>query len=601
MKLNGAFGDFIHVILGGTPKTSEPKYWDGDIPWVSIVDFNGTKHVYATAKTITREGLDKSNTKLLNEGDVIISARGTVGKTIVCGKPMAFNQSCYALRTKDEKSLNQDFLYYLTNIKVAELRAKSVGGVFDTIIRSTIEGIDVELPPPSIQRRIALTLSAYDDLIENNLRRIKLLEDAARCEYKILLENSTGYVPLHEMTLPIKRGISPKYVDADGVVVINQKCIRTLNVDFTLSRLTDKNKPIAKERMLQMYDVLVNSTGTGTLGRVSVNLNADFPCTVDSHVTIVRAVEESMSTFLAMSLLSQQHIIGMMGEGSTNQTELSPKRLGQEIKIPVVDIAMIADFHKSVSSKLDLIWTLSKQNTQLRQARDILLPKLMSGEIDVSDQVQEAKLVEMPVPVSAVAEDEAKYETKKPKPGAKYYMRTVLAAYIVDTLWQENTFGHVKLMKLMYLCEHLAGIETVSNYHRDAAGPYDNQMLRSIDKQLKTKEWFEMYKNAQGYSKYKPMAKRNDYKTEFDKYYSDKQQGIDRLLGIFGKELTEKAEMVATIYEAWRDLRSKQSSVSEDEVVNEVLNNWHESKKRIGDDRWRKCYGWMKQQNWIPN
>ena len=151
----------------------------------------------------------------------------------------------------------------------------------------------------------------------------------------------------------------------------------------------------------------------------------------------------------------------------------------------------------------------------------------------------------------------------------------------------------------MYLCEHLAGIETVSNYHRDAAGPYDNQMIRSIDKQLKEKQWFEMYKNQEGFPKYRPMEKHNDYKAEFVKYYSDRQTGINNLLNIFGKLPTVKAEMVATIYEAWRDLSTKQPIVQEDEIVNEVLNNWHDNKKLIGEDKWRKCYDWMLQQNWI--
>ncbi|MEO7047898.1 MAG: restriction endonuclease subunit S, partial [Ferruginibacter sp.] len=498
----------------------------------------------------------------LNVGDVVIARTGnTTGESAFIKYETDAVFASYLIRLVPESSLiTARFLGYLIAGPSFKNYVHSIRGSKTAqpgINAEDIKCFEFNLPPLPIQGRIASILSAYDNLIENNLRRIKLLEEAARCEYKMLTEESNASVMLNAVSVPIKRGISPKYVDSDGIVVINQKCIRTLNVDFSLSRLTNKNKTIAKERMLQKYDVLVNSTGTGTLGRCSINLNTDYRSTVDSHVSIVRAKDESMGTFLAMSVLSQQHIISMMGRGSTNQTELSPKDLGQEIMIPVVESELIEIFHESVSSKLDLIWNLYKQNSQLGQARDILLPRLMNGDIDVEEVTSKAKLVIMPIKKTMVAEDEVVYETKKPKRGALYYLRTVLAAYIVDQLWQENTFGHVKLMKLMYLCEHLANIETVSNYHRDAAGPYDNQMMRSIDKQLKEKQWFEMYKDPQGFSKYKPMAKRNDYKAEFEKYYMDKQPGIDSLLTLFGKRLTEKAEMVATIYEAWKDLSSK--------------------------------------------
>ena len=72
--------EIIVLIGGGTPKTSNTEYWDGDIPWISVKDFNNDfRYVYETEKSITKKGLDNSSTKLLQKGDVIISARGTVG------------------------------------------------------------------------------------------------------------------------------------------------------------------------------------------------------------------------------------------------------------------------------------------------------------------------------------------------------------------------------------------------------------------------------------------------------------------------------------------------------------------------------------------
>lgn len=143
-------GGVIELIGGGTPKTSNPNYWNGDIPWLSVVDFNkGRKYVSQTEKSITEDGLNNSSTKILEKGDIIISARGTVGVIAMLDKPMAFNQSCYGIRSKKEFSFN-DYLYYLLKNTVVELSQFSHGGVFDTITRDTFNEIDN--PPPTTPR-----------------------------------------------------------------------------------------------------------------------------------------------------------------------------------------------------------------------------------------------------------------------------------------------------------------------------------------------------------------------------------------------------------------------------------------------------------------
>ena len=101
----------IDIIGGGTPKTSIEEYWNGSIPWLSVKDFNDDyRKVYKTEKTITELGLNKSSTKLLQENDLIISARGTVGELAQIPIPMAFNQSCYGLRGKKDKINNTFFI-----------------------------------------------------------------------------------------------------------------------------------------------------------------------------------------------------------------------------------------------------------------------------------------------------------------------------------------------------------------------------------------------------------------------------------------------------------------------------------------------------------
>ncbi len=158
----------MDLIGGGTPKTSKPEYWNGSIPWLSVKDFNNdNRYVYKTEKTITELGLENSSTQMLRKGDIIISARGTVGKIATIPFPMAFNQSCYGIRAKKE-IVDEDFLYYLIKHNVYVLKKNTHGSVFDTITRDTFDGIEVDIPNIPQQEKIASLLGKIDEKIELN-------------------------------------------------------------------------------------------------------------------------------------------------------------------------------------------------------------------------------------------------------------------------------------------------------------------------------------------------------------------------------------------------------------------------------------------------
>ena len=161
--------EIVELISGGTPKTSKSEYWDGNINWLSVKDFNNcNRYVYATEKTITEEGLNNSSTKLLQKDDIIISARGTVGEIAMIPFPMAFNQSCYGIRAKG--GIDSNFLYYLIKNSIRKLKAITHGSVFDTITRDTFANIEINIPDLDTQSKMAKILSNIDDKIENNQR-----------------------------------------------------------------------------------------------------------------------------------------------------------------------------------------------------------------------------------------------------------------------------------------------------------------------------------------------------------------------------------------------------------------------------------------------
>lgn len=125
------------ILSGGTPSKKEAIYWDnGTIPFFAPTDYSGNIFQISTEEQITEEGLVHCASSLFEKGVIIITARGSIGKLVVVGTPMAMNQSCYALQSKTEEF---EYLYFLTRQLIESLKAKGSGSVFKSIIASDIE------------------------------------------------------------------------------------------------------------------------------------------------------------------------------------------------------------------------------------------------------------------------------------------------------------------------------------------------------------------------------------------------------------------------------------------------------------------------------
>ncbi|KAA6300813.1 MAG: putative type I restriction enzymeP M protein [Candidatus Ordinivivax streblomastigis] len=164
----------IEIIGGGTPSTDKSEYWDGNIPWLSIVDFKGdNRFVEHTEKKITEFGLKNSSTKLLNAGDIIISARGTVGELAQLKSSMAFNQSCYGIKAK--KNIDSGYLYYALKFEIEQFKNNAYGAIFDTVTTKTFDLIKIPLPPLSEQQKIVSEIEKIETQINELKQQITKL------------------------------------------------------------------------------------------------------------------------------------------------------------------------------------------------------------------------------------------------------------------------------------------------------------------------------------------------------------------------------------------------------------------------------------------
>jgi len=165
----------IELFSGGTPKTSEPDYWVGDIPWYSVKDAPSETDIWViqTEKQVTKLGIENSAAQVLPEGTTIISARGTVGKLALVGTQMAMNQSCYGVRGVNGYA--DCFTYFSLRQATADLQQRTHGTVFDTITRQTFETLDCIFPPAPLTQAFDRTVAPLLALMRANLYQSRTL------------------------------------------------------------------------------------------------------------------------------------------------------------------------------------------------------------------------------------------------------------------------------------------------------------------------------------------------------------------------------------------------------------------------------------------
>lgn len=392
------FKDAVQIISGGTPKTSVPEYWNGDIGWLSVVDFvNNNKYVETTEKKITQEGLENSSTKLLATNDIIISARGTVGAMAMLKRPLAFNQSCFGLRA-NSKLLNQDYLFYYLKNYMKILKVKKQGSVFDTINLSTFDFINLDLPTIDNQAKVASILSDIDNKIELNNKIISELESMAKTIYDYWFlqfefqnedgkpyKSSGGKMVWNE---ELKREI-PKGWE---VFMVKDFCdIFTGKKDVNQALDTGKYKffscapgyKYSNDKLYTGKAILISGNGSYTGRTIFVNDSFDlyqrtYACVMKpNYDNMLEYIFYTMKTFFVKRVSGGTHgsaIPYIVYNDIANEHFYYNKE--------VVDT-----FMKTIEPIQEHIIELSKENQELASLRDFLLPMLMNGQVTFKEKL----------------------------------------------------------------------------------------------------------------------------------------------------------------------------------------------------------------------
>jgi type I restriction enzyme, S subunit len=364
-------GDVVEIIGGGTPKTTLSEYWNGKIPWLSVVDFNNDQRwVKKTEKTITDLGLKNSSTKLLNKGDLIISARGTVGVFAQLNSDMVFNQSCYGLKAKAETTNN--FVYYILKNYKSLFLQNVHGAVFDTITRDTFYKIEIPLPPLPEQQSIAAILSSLDDKIELLRDQNKTLEELGQKLFqKELAENGDGWQ---------ERRLGELYEIFDSKRKPVSSDIRNLRKGIYPYHGATSVMGFIDDYIFDGIYLLMGEDG-------SVMNKDGFPFLqyvegkiwVNNHAHVLQGKGKFTTEFLYL-LLSKTGVSNIVTGGV--QPKINQSNL-QSLIVRIPSEKSVDKITNLVSNIFSKILANTQQIQTLSQTRDTLLPRLMSGEVRV--------------------------------------------------------------------------------------------------------------------------------------------------------------------------------------------------------------------------
>lgn len=567
----------------------------GDYVLVTGTDFNDGYIDWKNCCYVSKWRYDQDINIQIKEGDVLISKDGTIGKVAFLDSipgPGTLNSGVFVVRPKQDNVINKAYLSWIFKSIWFKsfIDQLTAGSTINHLYQKDFVKFQLVYPNDiSEQSRIATALSAIDNLISE---LGKLIEKKRAIKQGAMQQLLTGKKRLKGFNEPwvekklgedalILRGGSPRPIEdyitdsQDGLNWIKIGDVKPNDKYFRKTAEKIKKEGLNKTRQVKKGDFILSNSMS--FGRPYI---LDIDGCIHDGWLVIQDYQETYDMLFLYYILCSDAVMNQyasMAAGSSVQN-LNKEKVANVLLYAPSSLKEQSAIAKVLSSMDEETSFLEAKREKYNAIKQGMMQQLLTGKI---------RLVETAVKPNATSAN-------------VHFRRSVWAAEIAERLYEEPTFGHVKMEKILFLTERLCHIDIGSHYHRDAAGPYDNNALRSIDSQLKKQKWFEVQRTEKGY-RYVPMRNCGKHKTYFNRYYSGIVPMFDKIINTFKTQNTERCEIVATLYSAWEDLLHSNKSFTDADIVNEVLNNWHESKKRISQDRWLKAIQWMRDNGFAPD
>ena len=387
-------GDIAEVIGGGTPSTKNYDFWNGDIPWLTPKDLSGYSNRYISRgeRNITEQGLQNSSARILPKGTVLLTSRAPIGYLAIAEAEVCTNQGFKSIVLKNGNS--PEFFYYLLKNNIEYIIGMGSGSTFAEISGGQVKNLEFNIPPLEIQKKIAGVLSALDDKIELNNKINQNLEQQAQALFdKMIMPYNKKECIGDYCSVKSSFAFKSSWWQETGVKVIKIKNIEVSGLNLQdCSFVSKENAALARDFIVNGGDLLIAMTGA-TIGKFAIVPKIQDMLVVNQRVGKFflgsNPVEKLPFIFCT---LKQPEILSEIinrGQGSA-QPNISGNDI-MSISCVYPDEDIIRDFNSICQPYFEKIITKQQENAYLTQLRDVLLPKLMSGEIDV-DRVDVSRI-----------------------------------------------------------------------------------------------------------------------------------------------------------------------------------------------------------------
>lgn len=389
------------VCSGGTPKSTNLSYYGGEIPWLNTkeIDFN---RIYSTEKTITDSGLNNSSAKWIVPNTVTVAMYGaTAGKSCIVKVPMTTNQACCNLTINDEVA-DYEFVYYSLKNDYTTLASLANGGAQQNLNAQIIKDYVLKMPSLADQRRIASILSSLDRKIELNNKINADLEEMAQAIFKNwfvdfepfkdgkFVDSELGMIPegwkvgcLGDMGAVVCGKTPSKsnsnYYGGDIPFIKIPDMHGNVFVESSEDRLTELGSLSQIKKLIPPYSLMVSCIAT--VGLVSINTK---PSHTNQQINTVIPHNKSALFYLYQYIKNNEELLKNMGRGGTTTLNVNTRSFSN-IRLLIPSEIALEQFHRVVEGLFKKIELNLHESRTLSTLRDTLLPRLMSGELEVPE------------------------------------------------------------------------------------------------------------------------------------------------------------------------------------------------------------------------
>jgi len=396
------------VVTGKTPPSSLPKLFGEQHPFLTPTDIDGAARFIEPGRFLSSEGHDYQHRLMLPARSVCVVCIGaTIGKVCMTDRPSFTNQQINSVVVNEDEH-DPFFVYHLMTTLRDELKSNAGGAATPIINKTAFSEIEVRVPPLPTQRRIAGILSDYDELIENNQRRIRILEEMARSLYRewFVHFRYPGHesVPLVDSPLgQIPQGWVVKRI-LDFGKVITGKTPSKANPDFygedvpfvktpdmhgnmfvlaTGECLSYAGADSQANKLIPAGSICVSCIGT--IGVVSI-MTED--CQTNQQINSIVLAKEQFREFLFFRLQDAKRALEHLGANGATMGNVNKSKF-ESLEVIAPPNEFLERYHQFSASLLSEILTLSRQTANLRSTRDLLLPRLLSGQVVLNCNLKE--------------------------------------------------------------------------------------------------------------------------------------------------------------------------------------------------------------------